>query len=170
MLYLRGENIFTPQNETYPEFERRTKEELLLLLRYMNDLQFEIVRDRIAMEKKINKNGEVQTLKYNIQYLLQNGETRIYRNIIFNDAVFQYITAATAIYNSSLIEITDNDQEVDAIQKNYFFVLTNGIRELLTGSVYECDRFYNFHYERTYYFQRNFLLMMICGILFTVVS
>jgi len=69
-----------------------------------------------------------------------------------------------------LIEITDNDQEVDAIQKNYFFVLTNGIRELLTGSVYECDRFYNFHYERTYYFQRNFLLMMICGILFTVVS
>ena len=76
MLYLRGENIFTPQNETYPEFERRTKEELLLLLRYMNDLQFEIVRDRIAMEKKINKNGEVQTLKYNIQYLLQNGETR----------------------------------------------------------------------------------------------
>ena len=80
-----------------------------MLLRYMNDLQFIIVRDRISMEKKISKNGEVETLKYNIQYLLQNGETRIYRNIIFNDAVFQYITAATAIYNSSLIEVSEDD-------------------------------------------------------------
>ena len=88
MLELRGLNRFRPVNESNYKFEERTKSDLLVLLRYMNDLQFVNVRDRINMEKKINKNGEVQTLKYNIQYLLQNGETRVYRNIIFNDAVF----------------------------------------------------------------------------------
>jgi hypothetical protein len=29
----------------------------------------------------------------------------------------------------------EKDSDIDAVQKNYFFVLTNGIRELLTGSV-----------------------------------
>ena len=38
MLELMGKNMFTPQNETGTEFEKRTKDELILLLDYMKDL------------------------------------------------------------------------------------------------------------------------------------
>ena len=38
MLELRGLHRFKPVNETNVKFEERTKIELLVLLRYMNDL------------------------------------------------------------------------------------------------------------------------------------
>ncbi len=42
--------------------------------------------------------------------------------------------------------------------------------ELLSGSRSISDSYYNFHLDRMVYYERNFLIMMICGILFTVIS
>jgi len=38
------------------------------------------------MEKELGE--DIATNMYDIKFLLQNGEIRIYENIIFNDAVF----------------------------------------------------------------------------------
>jgi len=32
------------------------------------------------------------------------------------------------------------------------------------------NKFYNAHYNRTFYNESNFLVMMICGIVFTAIS
>ena len=42
--------------------------------------------------------------------------------------------------------------------------------ELLSGSVDISERYFHFHLNRMVYYERNFLIMMICGILFTVIS
>jgi hypothetical protein len=48
--------------------------------------------------------------------------------------------------------------------------LKNGIFELLSGSVSIADKFFNFHFDRTFFYEKNFLIMMCIGIIFTILS
>ncbi len=48
--------------------------------------------------------------------------------------------------------------------------MTNGIFELLSGSVSIGNKFFNFHFQWTFYYEKNFLIMMFCGIIFTAIS
>jgi hypothetical protein len=85
--------------------------------------------------------------------------------------VFQYITSASEVQNETVISnAIVEGQRITTIQQSYFFVLWNGMMELLTGSLDISDSYYKFHLERMVYYERNFLIMMICGILFTVIS
>lgn len=56
------------------------------------------------------------------------------------------------------------------VKKKYFFVLNNGIRELLSGSVQTCEYFFKYHNARIRDYQRSFFLLMVCGISFVVLS
>ena len=88
MLQLRGRGIFTPQNETSDEFEKRTKKELLKLIDDMQNLHFEIVRNTILMNKYLGYQSEITTLTYDIRFLLQNGKVKVYHDHILNDAIY----------------------------------------------------------------------------------
>lgn len=82
------------------------------------------------MEARMSVVAPLET--YPIQFLLQNGENKTYQNI-FNDALFQLITSASSIRNSSLVSFNNTDT-VESTQKNFFYVMVNGLFVLRNGS------------------------------------
>jgi len=90
---------------------------------------------------------------------------------MFNDGIFQYITAASEVQDEDVTSNTIVDgKRITTIQQSYFFALRNGLVELLSGSTAITDRYFKFHIDMTVFYERNFLIMMVCGILFTVIS
>lgn len=64
----------------------------------LQSTHFEVIKSDI---KKNARTSSSDTTKYDIQFLIQNGDIKTYPNI-FTDAVFQYITAASSLTNSTL--------------------------------------------------------------------
>ena len=125
---------------------------------------------------------------YNIQFLIQSGAIQVYQNI-YNDAFFQVfiifnflycsyfflntqlrqlITSASSLANSTLSSFLNTD--IQSTQKNFFYVQVNGLGILRRGSEYIAGLFYNFYYGLSDSFQIQFLIIMILGIVFLMLS
>lgn len=105
----------------------------------------------------------MSTEYYDIQFLLQSGSIQIYPNI-YNDALFQFITSASSLANSSISSFLATD--IQATQKNFFYVQTNGLGILRRGSIYIASLFFDFYYGLADTFQKEFMVIMILGIIF----
>ena len=97
--------------------------------------------------------------------------------------MFQYITAASSLTNSSLTSFSENltttststtttttttstnDSFVESTKKNFFFVRENGLFILRKGSEDIALTFYNFYYGITDDFENTFKIIMILGII-----
>lgn len=127
------------------------------------------------MESRESSSASQKT--YSIVFQLQNGQTKNYDNI-FTDAMFQYITAASSLTNSSLTSFmlnntntsADGSSFVESTKKNFFFVRQNGLFVLRKGSENIAKDFYNFYYDLTNDFQGTFMLIMILAIIVLFLS
>jgi hypothetical protein len=82
-------------------------------------------------------------MSYNITFLLQNAEFKIYENV-FNDAFFQLLTSAAALRNASLASFNSNDT-IESTQKNFFYIIKNGYGVLRLGAKERADSYYHFY-------------------------
>ena len=60
--------------------------------------------------------------------------------------------------------------DIEATQKNIFYVITNGLGILRRGSDYIAGIFYNFYYGLANTFQTQFEIIMILGIVFLILA
>ena len=135
------------------------------LVNSLQNLQFEIIKARIVMDSQ--SSDSMSSEYYNIQFLLQSGTIQVYQNI-FNDALFQLITSASSLANSTLASFLVSD--IEATQKNFFYVQMNGLGILRRGSEYIAGLFFNFYYGLADTFQNQFEIIMILGIVFLIIA
>ena len=140
--------------------------QLTSLIAQLQQNQFAVIQSRIAMNNRIgNSNLDSQT--YNTYFLLQNNATQVYPQI-FNDALFQYITYASSIVNSSIFSTAATD--IQSSNANFFFVITNGLQDLRFGSELIGGQFYNYYMSVADSQTTTFLIFMVVGIAFMVLS
>lgn len=88
---------------------------------------------------------------------------------IYTDSVFQYITAASSIRNSTISNIILTGT-TDSTPKNFFFVRRNGLGPLREGSQAEALNFYNFYLKTADDYNTKFKIIMIVAILVIALS
>jgi len=96
---------------------------------------------------------------------LDNGNKNDSR--IYTDAIFQYVTSASAVRNASLatlVDVTHQDY------KSFFYVVKNGLGPLRDGSEKEAEIFYNYYVDKTNSYNTLFLVIMIVGIIVLIIS
>ena len=142
------------------------KNNLYEMINDLQDIQFEIIKANIYMQSRISSSSA--DLAYNIQYLLQNNKTKIQSNL-YNDALFQYITSASSIRNSTLSSFS-SASDAESTAKNFFFIRVNGLDPLRSGSENIAQGFYQFYYDRTSYHDANFRIIMIVACILLVIS
>lgn len=108
------------------------------------------------------RSGLNNTAVYDISSLLQGSTTQV-TPTSFNDAMFQLITSASSVRNSSLASFAGST-EVESTVKNFYFVMTNGLGNLRTGAENDSLNYYNFYYDDLNTFNIDFAVMMACGI------
>jgi PAS domain S-box-containing protein len=148
------------------QYESYLKSTLLSLIDTLQTIQFEVIKARIQMQAIQSDSLDSQT--YPIVELLQNSQTSTTASI-YNDALFQYITAASSIRNSSLGSFSSTS-DVESTVKNLYFVVQNGLGPLRYGSESIAGAVYNFYYGRTNYWFNTFEIIMILGICFLFLS
>ena len=99
---------------------------------------------------------------------LQETGTASLDSRIYTDAVFQYITAASALRNTTLSLLTNSNSETSV--KNFYFLKKNGMGPLRAGSEAEAENFYNYYIRKTETYNTIFLIIMIVGIVILVIS
>ena len=92
-----------------------------------------------------------------------------YEDRIYTDSVFQYITAASSIRNSSIANII-NIASTDSTPKNFYFVRRNGLGPLRQGSEAEALNFYNFYLDTADDYNTTFQIIMIVAIIVIALS
>ena len=55
----------------------------------MQDLQFEILKNKILISKQQGSQSDVQRMTYNLNFLLQSGETKEYDHQVLTDAMYE---------------------------------------------------------------------------------
>ena len=88
--------------------------------------------------------------------------------IVFTDAVFQYITAASTLRNTTISELLSG--YTDTAVKQFYSVVKNGLGPLRDGSEQEAQIFYNYYINKTNKYNTIFLVIMIVGIVILVIS
>jgi uncharacterized protein YcnI len=88
---------------------------------------------------------------------------------IYTDSVFQYITAASSIRNSSLGQLV-SPLPTESTPQNYYFVRRNGYGPLRVGSTDESTNFYNFYIDRAGTYDNTFKAIMIVALVVLVIS
>lgn len=87
---------------------------------------------------------------------------------IYTDSVFQYITAASSIRNSTIAQIKSTST-TDSTPKNFFFVRRNGLGPLRVGSEKEAENFYNFYLDTADDYNTKFRIIMIVAIVLLII-
>ena len=114
--------------------------------------------------------ASIDSDQFVIQYQIDNngGSNSDYR--IYTDAVFQYITAASAIRNGSNTQIKSTSA-TESTPKNFFFVKRNGMGPLRKGSQDEAQNFYNFYVKTADdYNSGTFRVIMIVALIVLLIS
>jgi hypothetical protein len=88
---------------------------------------------------------------------------------LYNDALFQYITASSSIRNSSLASFLSTS-DLDSTVKNFFFVKRNGLGPLRKGSEDTAQQFFSYYSDLTSNYQNRFKIIMIVGLIILVLS
>lgn len=100
LLDLKGKEILQTKNETLEIMENRVKNELLGYIDQLQNIQFDIVRNRYIISMMSDMNFDET---YDLEHIQQDGSIEIYDDILYNDAVFMYITAASYIMNNTYV-------------------------------------------------------------------
>lgn len=145
--------------------ETSLKSDLITLIDELSTVQFNIMKST----EKLEADGVATYDSENIVlvHLLDSGtdtESRIY-----TDAIFQYITAASSVRNSSISDLKDNTTTNTNV-KNFYFVWKNGLGPLRDGSEKEAEIFYNYYIDKTKDYNTTFVVIMVVGIVVLVIS
>lgn len=97
-------------------------------------VQFDTIRAQINMQSRSNKD-DLTDLSYNISSMVQGGTVKSEEET-FNDALFQFITSASSIRNSTLASFAGSSA-VESTTNNLYYVMTNGLDGLRIGSTKE---------------------------------
>jgi len=154
-----------PQDASLKTPDAYLRAELITLIDSLSSVQFDIMRATEVLQSKGASTVDSDTFR--IEHQVQNDVTSEPR--IYTDSVFQYITAASSIRNSSLTSIVSN-VATDSTPKNYFFVRRNGFGPLRVGSQEESDNFYNYYIDRAGSYDNTFRAIMIVALVVLVIS
>eukprot|EP00828_Plagiopyla_frontata_P016753 TRINITY_DN2192_c0_g1_i4.p2 TRINITY_DN2192_c0_g1~~TRINITY_DN2192_c0_g1_i4.p2 ORF type:complete len:306 (+),score=78.85 TRINITY_DN2192_c0_g1_i4:224-1141(+) len=131
----------------------------------LQDTTMQTVRYIILMQRKQGtENQEAKT--YEIEILNQD-ETETIVDLTYTDANFQFIAAAQALYNESLLEL--DEEGINSVKKNFYFVIQNGKTSLVTGGFERQQDFYEFYLDEIDSYKTQFIAMAIGAIVFQVV-
>ncbi|CAD8089671.1 unnamed protein product [Paramecium primaurelia] len=169
LLQMLGNSTYIADKHGYTTTTADTfiKANLSYLVDTLKVVQFDVIKARIKMEARMTGSSNLET--YQVKFLLTSGEEKTYDNI-FNDALFQIITSASSLRNSSAASFNGSVTTVDNTQKNFFYVMTNGLFVLRKGSENIAQRFFDFYSEEINDYQVTFFVIMGVGIFCLVVS
>eukprot|EP01017_Pseudomicrothorax_dubius_P031785 TRINITY_DN4093_c0_g1_i1.p1 TRINITY_DN4093_c0_g1~~TRINITY_DN4093_c0_g1_i1.p1 ORF type:complete len:786 (+),score=179.07 TRINITY_DN4093_c0_g1_i1:207-2564(+) len=125
--------------------------------------QFEVIKATIQMQTRMSSEPPQQY--YSISFMLQNGEIKVYSNL-FNDALFQFVTFTSSIRNSS----ANGTVDVEADNKNFYFVETNGLQDIRAGSEQISQDFYQFYIGSISDLLLQFEIFLIAEVAFIIFS
>ncbi len=66
----------------------------------LQKVQFDVIKTDITMSEREGTSSN--NWKCTVKFLLQNNMVKTYNDILFTDALFQYITAASSLTNSKV--------------------------------------------------------------------
>lgn len=84
--------------------------------------------------------------------------------------MFQYVTVGSALTNVSASTMNFTNPANLNNQKNYYYIMENGLTVLRIGSEGIAGIFYSFYRDLTSQFLKTTLVIMILGILFLIGS
>lgn len=99
---------------------------------------------------------------YSINYKIQGNQIKSQQTVL-NDAMFQFITSASSVKNSTLDSFSQTSS-ANSTDQNFYFVASNGIDSLRIGSESESSQFYQYYTEQIKDQKLKFLIMMACGL------
>jgi len=138
---------------------------LITLIDDLSSVQFDIMRATEVLQSKGATTVDSET--FEIEHRVSGATT--YENRIYTDSVFQYITAASSIRNSSLDALVSTST-TESTPQNYYFVRRNGYGPLRIGSTEESTNFYNFYIDRAGTYDNTFKAIMIVALVVLVIS
>jgi len=146
--------------------EASLKKDLISLIDNLSSVQFNIMKSTEKLESDGVTTYDSQNIKLVHQLdLITDTEERIY-----TDAIFQYITAASSVRNSTIANIKDLTKTSDTNVKNFIFVQKNGLGPLRDGSEKEAEIFYKYYVDKTGDYNVIFVVIMVVGIVVLVIS
>ena len=149
--------------DTVPaSLEDTVKTNLITLIDNLQSVQFEVIKANIQV------NSESNSTNYTIVNLLQDGSNQT-QVTTFDDALFQFITSASSVRNSTLTTF-NNTSTVDSTKKNFYYVNYNGLRPLRWGSENIAMDFYNYYFDRTSTYWITIEIIMIVALVVVAVS
>lgn len=148
-----------------PGLETELRQDLVSLIDSLSSVQFQIMTatQTLASDDYYTVDSEYITLEHLLETTV-NKERRIY-----TDSVFQYITAASSIRNSTLTQLS-TPSTIDSTLKNFFFVRRNGLGPLRVGSEKAADNFMNYYMDKADSYNTRFEVIMIVGIILLAIS
>lgn len=140
--------------------EQTVRTQLTTFINNLQNTQFQAINDNIVMQNEIGATSAATT--YNINYKIQGGQIKIQPTVL-NDAMFQFITSASSVKNSSLASFNQTTS-ANSTDQNFYFVVSNGIDSLRVGCESESSQFYAYYTNQIQNQKLKFLIMMICGL------
>jgi len=110
----------------------------------------------------------VDSQKFILEHQLESGPPRTEERI-YTDSIFQYITAASSIRNSTRTQLNSTNT-IDSTQKNFFFVRRNGLGPLRIGSEAAALSFYDYYKDEADNYREIFMIFMIVSLAVLVIS
>jgi PAS domain S-box-containing protein len=153
---------------TFPAWsamEGSLKSDLITLIDELSTVQFNIMKST----EKLQADGVATYDSENIVlvHLLDSGWTDT-ESRIYTDAIFQYITAASSVRNSTIASLLNLPTDTNV--KNFYFVKKNGLGPLRDGSEKEAEIFYNYYINKTKDYNTVFVVIMVVGIVVLIIS
>lgn len=132
----------------------------------LSTVQFNIMKstEKLESDGVATYDSQDITLVHLLDSGLTDSESRIY-----TDAIFQYITAASSVRNSTIANLK-TPANSDTIYKNFYFVVKNGLGPLRDGSEKEAEIFYNYYIDKTKDYNTVFVVIMVVGIVVLIIS
>ncbi|EGR30230.1 PAS domain S-box family protein [Ichthyophthirius multifiliis] len=174
-LWLLGNGyIQAHNNNSLLDIENFYKTQLEKYVKNLQDVQFNVIKADIKMQNRMKEPPDNQP--YQFYSKKQNNETSVeYKS--FTDAIFQYITSASTLKSAQLInfipQLQNNNQQVSIIEPTqiyYFIVRQNGLFLFRQSCEEISENFFNFYYNLVQDSDLQFLIIMIIGILFFILS
>ncbi|CAD8197718.1 unnamed protein product [Paramecium pentaurelia] len=151
-------------NNTYDDDMQIVKSDLQYWVNSLQQLQYDLINVRLIMENR--KGNQIQPQKYTTKFLMSNGQESN-QDLLFDDAMMYFITSGSQLDNAS------NDsfiQSSNSGYKNFYFLINNGYYVLRNGSENIANNFYEFYSNLIQDYLIKFLIIMIIGIAFLIIS
>ena len=138
---------------------------MITLIDNLSTVQFNIMRSAEVLQNDGVNTMDSQNIL--LEHQVEGSITLDYR--IYTDSVFQYITAASSVRNST-ISLIITTSSTDSTPKNFYLVRRNGLGTLREGSESESTIFYNYYVHTADKYNNTFRALMIIAICLLVVS